>query len=226
MTPLVQVGEVWRVGPHLFACGDLEMGAGAKFLSQFVSPFLGAVHLFYADPPWNTGIARSFRSRAGLPWASENAPVTVDRLLAQVVTLAAKSTAGDVYIEMGNQHAADLAAWMAAAGIAPTQDWSITYANGTKPSRLLCCRRVVAGASDPPVGLDSSTAPAWAIERSTNPGEVVFDCCTGLGLTAVKAIELGRSFVGLELGPTRLARTLMRVSRVSGLQPECAGILA
>jgi len=80
-------GEVWRVGDHFFAIGDLEGWEFDAYLRGFVfgegSPF--CVRGVYCDPPWNVGIAGLFRRSAeGFSdigrGGSERVPVCLDSL--------------------------------------------------------------------------------------------------------------------------------------------------
>jgi site-specific DNA-methyltransferase (adenine-specific) len=49
------------------------------------------------------------------------------------------------------------------------------------------------------------------IEIHSNPGDVVLDCFSGSGTTAVAARDLGRSFVGCELDPDYFEKSLKRI---------------
>lgn len=54
--------------------------------------------------------------------------------------------------------------------------------------------------------------PKWFIKLFTQPGDVVLDPFIGSGTTAVAALQLGRSFVGVELSPENVATATARVS--------------
>lgn len=57
--------EVWRVGDHFFAVGDLEGWEFESYLRDWVFGMEGAsVRGMYCDPPWNVGIAGLFRRNA------------------------------------------------------------------------------------------------------------------------------------------------------------------
>lgn len=54
--------------------------------------------------------------------------------------------------------------------------------------------------------------PKWFIKLFTKPGEVVLDPFIGSGTTAVAALQLGRSFVGVELNAENVETATARVS--------------
>lgn len=56
--------------------------------------------------------------------------------------------------------------------------------------------------------------PKWFIRLFTQPGDVVLDPFMGSGTTAVAALQLSRSFVGVELSPENVATTTDRVSEI------------
>lgn len=64
--------------------------------------------------------------------------------------------------------------------------------------------------------------PKWFIKLFTQPGDVVLDPFIGSGTTAVAAIELGRSYVGIDINPeyvelakNRVAGTQIQLPRVA-----------
>ncbi len=56
--------------------------------------------------------------------------------------------------------------------------------------------------------------PSWFIKLFTLPGDVVLDPFIGSGTTAVAALQLSRSFVGVELSPENIATAVARVSEI------------
>ena len=57
----VQHGDIWRVGDHLFGCGDIEEGSVLAQLLRLARPLT----LVYADPPWTSANATSYRTMSG-----------------------------------------------------------------------------------------------------------------------------------------------------------------
>lgn len=192
----VRPGEVWRAGPHTLACMDLETDEARDYWRA--SPVAACM---YVDPPWSTGNAKAFRTKAGV--SSES--TTVERLWAVIMGAVASRVVGDVYAEIGTRHRDDAVRWMRDAGRAPVQSWPIVYYR-KHPCWLL--RHGSALLSDDPSGMDDADTPGWAIERSTQPGDLVIDPCIGRGGTLVHAHRLGRVVRGSELHPRRLAVAL------------------
>lgn len=55
--------------------------------------------------------------------------------------------------------------------------------------------------------------PAWFIKLFTKPGELVLDPFAGSGTTAIAAVQLGRSYVGIDVNETYVELANQRVSR-------------
>lgn len=201
----VETGDVWHVGPHVIACVDLESDRARAFYASITEP----VACMYTDPPWSTGNAKSFRTKAGV----ESEGTTVERLWSIIMSIAARHVTGDVYAEIGVKHRADAVQWMQAAGRRVTDQWSITYYR-KYPCCLLCSAKRVLRMEDAPDDRDDSATPGWAIERSTDPGEIVMDPCAGQGGTPVHAHRLGRRFIGSELHPRRMAVTIDKLVKL------------
>lgn len=213
----VCVGDVWIAGAHTLACLDLE--------TPMADAFYGSLHeafaLVYSDPPWDTGNAKSFRTKAGCGHDG----VTIERLWKRILSLVVSKLApsGDLYLEMGSRHRDDAVRWMAAVGRPITDQWNIVY-YGKQPCWLL--RSASAPRNEPttPTGLDDRLTPEWAVLASTQPGDLVCDPCSGRGLTVCAAQRTGRRFVGTELHPRRMAVALDRLARL-GLEPRKVGAL-
>lgn len=216
--------DVWQVGPHLLACGDLERGDGTRFLDGWVLPSeaYGRPGMFYSDPPWDTGNAKSFRTKAGV----QKEGVTIQGLFDYVLETVLR-TSGDVYIEIGNKHLADLKAWMAGKGMPAYAEFKITYyrKHSCWLVHAVVPGSVVVGVDGDATGLNDEDTPTWACMRSLQPGGVVYDCCLGLGATAVSAQKTGRVCVATELNPRRLAVSIDRLVNMGGLKAEKVGEL-
>lgn len=219
----VQTGDVWQAGDHVMACVDVESDAARAFYAE-----QGRTDLVYVDPPWDTGNARTFRTKAGLEWND----VTVDRLWARILDLVLPHLDGDLYVEIGKRHHADAEAWIRARRPAAIDAWPILYYRKhpcwllRSPGRVDAAGALVPldPAHDSPAGLDDEQTPTWAIRASSHRGDVVCDPCMGRGLTLVAAEREGRHFLGTELHPRRLAVAFDRVAAL-GLMPTKIGTL-
>lgn len=212
----VAPGEVWRAGPHLMACGDIEQPESIVWINGSPAPAM-----VYVDPPWGAGNARSFRTKAGV-----GRPVDFDTFLGHLFDAVSRTT-GPIFMEMGNAHTSRLVLAAQQRGLSILDHWAITY-YGKHPCSLFAFvkRDSLLTPRAGFTGLDDEETPAAAISLYSQRGDLVLDPCTGRGLTALSADAHGRRFLGLELHPRRLAVTLDALHHQSGHQPERAGNLS
>lgn len=59
---------------------------------------------------------------------------------------------------------------------------------------------------------------AFMIEALTNPGQIVLDCCCGLGSTLVAAQQLGRRWIGCDLSKRYCQITMKRLAALEERQ--------
>lgn len=198
----VELGQSWQAGPHLLCCWDVEAGAPPI-------PVEGAAATL-TDPPWGSGPARAFRTKAGL----ESRPVDFEALMRRFLELCRRASPR-LAMEMGNAFSVVVASWATEYGFHLAQSFAITY------YRKNPCSLLVFDATLPQLveGTDDEEWPYVAVRALTEPGETVFDPCFGRGLMAEAAASLGRRFVGLELSPSRMAITLTRLEAVAGATP-------
>lgn len=225
----VQPGQVWSVGLHLVACGDLEHGAGERLLEfgrwlmarpEHPPEWQLRPSLFYVDPPWSPSYITRFRRGADVV---EDPAFTVESLCRLIFKLAS----APLLMEMGTTYSAgQLFTW---ADVRP--EWEvmrsvpITYAGG-KPATLygfglsddqgadLECLR----------NMDDERTPRMAMNLFTEPGDVVVDLCLGLGATA-RAAGTDRRCWGLELHPRRCSAALADLRKICGEEPSLIGTL-
>lgn len=212
----VQPGDIWEAGPALLACGDLQRGAALELMKD------QPIALFYSDPPWDPGNARSFRTKAGV----NTGPVDFNNLLFKVVE-AAQLSKGEVYLEMGKRYADELAKIVIGMRGQLVGRWGITY---YKKHPMVLFQFDFHGSSvmttgSSPEGMDDEDTPSWAISRGTKLGDMVADCCMGRGLTCRSAVTNGRRFIGTELHPRRLAVAIQWLSE-QGFTPKKVGELS
>lgn len=222
----VKPGQVWAVGQHLVACGDLEHGAGARFLS-FACGWVESpvkLALFYVDPPWSPAYITRFRRGADV---AEDPAFTVESLCKRIFQLA------DVplLMEMGTTYEPEqVIDWAEQA-----RDWGagktvyvepITYAGG-KPARLFAFGLTEEQGVDFTClrNTDDERTPFMAMNLFTDPRDVVADLCLGLGVTARAAQMTGRRCWGLELHPRRCSAALADLRKLCGEEPSLIGEL-
>lgn len=196
----MEIGDVWELGPHTLVCGDLQAGYGSM---------IPAPDMVYVDPPYNVGLAKGYRTKAGVP----NPNMRFEDLIGSIME-AVRGCKGDVYMESGTKEADNICSIMDAHGCKVYNRWNVTYykknpavlirGSFTKPTKL----------SESPEGMDDEDTPTWAIAHSSKPGDLIVDTCTGQGNTAVSAHKLGRRFFGTELNPRRLAVTIEKLVKL------------
>jgi len=210
----VASGDIWKVGNHILACGDLEQGDGMKLLQTInLQP-----DMVYVDPPWNAGNACSFRTKAGV-----SRKVDFESFLQSLLNVVSRSQ-GDIYIEMGRQETERLLRLIMANGGKVMNVWGITYYR-KNPCHLVRCTWCESHEIEVDfTGMDDDDTPAIAMFHSTQKGQWVFDPCLGRGLTSLVAQRLDRRCVGLELHPRRLACAIDKLHK-AGLSPQKRGNL-
>lgn len=210
----VRVGDVWRVGHHVLACADLETGQVGRFVDEY-----GPVDVCYADPPWDKGNARSFRTKAQVGRA-----VDFDLFLVSLVDVAQR--ADHAYIEMGKRNVVALQQTIEGMCGTVRDVWDIMYYR-VKPCHLVGA--TFRNADDYPehgdyTGLDDDHTPDETLSRYP-AGRVVLDPCTGRGNTPIAAHKHGHRFIGTELHPRRLAVTIKKMIDTYSLTAEKIGQL-
>ena len=221
----VDYGDLWRVGPHIFACGDLQRDSFDRLWN-----IVGRPDVTYVDPPWDASNLGNFRTKARtrkkgdfrdflrdlvrhlsvtqLLVASEMGLKTT-LLLEQEVSRNRGVVLDRFEFNSHGRHAkfrANLVLW--------------TYG---KPESLR--DDVKPEAARPMHGESGLATPGLFIDAFTETGALVYDPCTGQGLIPTAAVERGRLACGNELHPRRLAVTLDKLAALTGEKPEKIGEL-
>jgi hypothetical protein len=217
----VEPGQVWRVGNHLVACGDLEAGDGERFLSWAREHSVWQPELYYVDPPWSPAYISRFRAGAGVEKRPEH---TVKSIVQRLARLA---TGAPLLMEMGTTYeASEVIGWVYEArepfGSNVALVVPITYAGG-KPAALYAFGLDEDVHLEGLRGTDDELTPALAMQQLTKAGGVVVDLCLGLGATARAAEKTGRVCWGLELHPRRCSASLYDLCRAYCGQPQLLG---
>jgi len=209
----VQPGELWTVGPHTVLCGDVEQGAVRVLLDAIGdTPAVG-----YVDLPYNKGLARGYRTKAGVD-GEKGREVDYSHLL--LTALRPLTEAGCLmYVETGLGSLAAVEDAALALRVRIPGAWQISY-YGDKPALLLALGDS-RGALPRLNGVDDALTPGMVIEAHTAPGDVVVDPMMGRGLTAVSAAQRDRVAIGVELHPARVSVTLRKLAELTGEPPVC-----
>lgn len=197
----IEAGEVWIVGPHHFLCGDLEAG-------DFEKLHCPPADLVYCDPPWGPGIAKIFRTKAGVP----NPNLDYPQFLASLGDIFRRYVRGEVWLDMGCRWIDLLDKIMAQSGARTLGIYETFYGRPSRPARLW--RGAFVNSNFPlvegkgPTGLSGEKIAEWIFNFCAQPGGIVIDPCIGLGMTARFAHRYGMICYGMELHPRRLAVTI------------------
>ncbi|NWJ46443.1 MAG: hypothetical protein HXX08_11240 [Chloroflexi bacterium] len=202
-TVAVDYGDIWQVGKHFLCCGDIEQNHAERFLAT------GRFRpdIVYTDPPWGAALATGFRTKAGLSRQVDYAAF----LAAFADSLQAVPI---VFVEMGAKWEGQLHEALNHNQYKLARRWEITYYR-TRRAILLAYTKYQFSI---PIlgdftGLDDADTPLAVLQKNTSTNQVVFDPCTGKGLTALAADKLHLQFIGMELSPTRLAVGIERLCK-------------
>ena len=190
------------IGEHRLFCGDVTAGAVAELMGD------ERADIVYSDPPWGPPALQMFAtlnspgSSPRLQWSA-----FLDSFCEAVATF--RKPSAPVFLEMGLRWVSDLRDAMRGAGLDLKRTWEVTYGpkSAPRPCALMLFgpRDVAVAMPRPPHG---EPVTAAAISAVIQPGAIVLDPCTGLGMTARITSKLGGRFRGTELNPDRLARTV------------------
>lgn len=207
----VYPGDVFTAGSHRFLCGDLEKDDCWDMLD-----IPQKIYMVYSDPPWNPGNARMWRTVSQL----DDDPVKgtrgrmvdwdhfVDRFWAHVN----HANPTHIFVEMGVKQTPEYIKMVGVPRFPDLQyEWNVFYAS-VRPNKLLYFSNV-GGFTGNPEGMKNEPMTRHVFEHIAKEGEVVFDPCIGLGMTARMAHCFGMICYGIELNPARLARTLGWLSK-------------
>lgn len=186
------------------AAADLTLGGVEAFRALMGHH---RARVVYSDPPWSPGNEKWWRRHAGV-----EPPGAYDALLDAWCLCAHASGAGDVFVEQSvkQEHCQLLLAAVARCHrwtLPLLETWTVEYGSPKRPNALLHfgTRKI----STDPTGMSGEAMTRRVFEGLTiDPGSLVCDPCTGLGTSSRVAHAFGCDFVGTELNPKRLNRTV------------------
>ena len=194
--------NVMTIGRHRLVCGDITV---AETLETLMGD--DRADVIYSDPPWGPGNQQywhTMRERGTAPRTSWPA------FLAAFCGICARyrRPTSPVFVEMGVRWVDELDEEMAKVGLERQRRWTIFYGPKKKPlpnTLSLFGERAVDVVM--PVPAHGEPVTRSALAAVIEPGAIVLDPCTGLGMTARLTHALGGSFRGSEMNAARLART-------------------
>lgn len=190
------------------AAADLTRNGDLVFFSMLTTP----VAAVYSDPPWSPGNEKWWRRRAG-----KEPPTSYTCLLDAWCRCVVASHPQHVFVEQSVNpvHQRLLLAAIAYSSIAHKSEWTfplfekwtVQYGSPKRPNALLHFGHDKLD-TDPTGMSGEPMSRAVFAGLHLPPGSTVADPCTGLGMTSRLAHEFGLNFVGTELDPKRLDRTI------------------
>lgn len=210
---MIAKDEVLDLGPHRVRCGDLLEGS--------VEALMGSekADIVYSDPPWGEGNVRFWRTHNGqkdVAYKFDWLPFI--RRFCRAVQACASPVA-PVFIEMGQRWSDELASLMDEVGYDQLARWSVLYGNNLPCDVNMFWHKGAATPPEMPESLEGTKGlevVRRAMKPFAQPGKLVLDPCTGLGMTAKLTIDYGMRFRGNELNPKRLQDTIdMIIKRTS-----------
>ena len=170
------------------------------------------VEVVYSDPPWSPGNEKWWRRYNKVP-----PPTSYDAFLDGWCCCVASCRPAHVLVEQSvnpSHHNMLLAAIERCAswGLPLVERFTCCYGNPKRPNVLMHFGG--APLQSDPTGLAGEGMSRTAFEGlALIPGMTVVDPCTGLGMTSRLAHHFGLNFVGTELNPARLDRTIQWLLR-------------
>jgi len=202
----IKPGDIFSAGPHRFLCGDIEKDDVCKLLD-----IPKEIYMVYSDPPWNPGNAKMWRTLSKRD-GETGRKVEWNNFVNRFCVTANQPHPNHIFVEMGVRQSSDFISSAMCIGFSKfKREWNVFY-NYTHPNKLLYFSDI-GGFTGNPEGLKNESMTKHVFERIYKQGEIVFDPCTGLGMTARMAHRFGMVFYGNELNPLRLKKTLEWMSK-------------
>ncbi len=189
---------------------EIHVSGGILMAHDIFNPlpdFMKKADVIFTDSPWNLGNMRSFYTKADqMPPDIAGFTDFYRRLFECIAQIRPK----ECYLEIGKEFLGEYLTEM------KKLYKNVTFYNSTYYHRQENLCYVVQGGSRKVNrhydGMDEEDIIS-AVARDTEG--VLGDLCMGRGLVAVAAVKNGRSFVGTELNPKRLAVCLERLDGLS-----------
>lgn len=196
-------GQIWRVGSHVFVCGDVTTMHFPNVVRG-----LGVPDLLYTDPPWSDGQAKQFRTLNDLP--------PPDYAWTEVFKAAIRIPVGARWVVGDRYRTGELAALL------DDDHYETWQLPGFSTPRVVGVLHY-AGPVPPPdrdfTGIKDQTLPLHILRSYPKPGLVV-DTCSGLGITSRCAERAGWRSVNNELSPHRVSAAIRKMEKLIGQTPE------
>ena len=214
----VSDGDIWGLGDHEIACGDIHRGSWQAMVDRHGSP-----DILYVDIPWRPQDEASYRTKAGLD------PADADfKSLVINIVMALNTDTRHLFIETSRSTAFHVIELVEKHYHAEFQSaWGTLWYEDLRGELLYFGpanfgKSAYSGTEDiHQTSYAIELVLDWEDEHGTGSEEIetVADPCSGkMGMTCQGAIRTDRRFFGTELHPRRLARSLRNIADVYGLE--------
>ena len=217
MNPMMNPGEVRRIGPHVIACGGVE----DPQVEAMLDPDATAgrkVRVLYSDPPWGDGNLSYWVTMNKKMTGNQFVPLKYDVMLNRFRDIIERYVDGWVFIETGVRWEAKVVDLLGQWGMSNVKSRTMMYRGGAKLLPCILVSATTSGDYRPsaydPMGDMGATVPLKAVaDLALRPGSLILDPCCGMGYTAQAAIDLRHEFRGNEFNAKRLLKTEERLQR-------------
>jgi hypothetical protein len=211
----VELGQTWKVGPHLFVASDFM---NSDELDKAIDRVDAPPTLVYSDPPWGQGLVNSFRTKAGLPHAAYR----WEELYRRIADLG-QSRGLPVFLEGSvilSRDGSKILSTMKHRSKQVNHYWPIEYANHAAAGLYYASDRPYPPELDAVLpGAHDRHTPAMVMAAYGPTGVVIEPCC-GLGGTPYNAHLSGWGSINSELNVYRMSSALARLAKATGQEPE------
>lgn len=213
----MQRREIWGVGSHLFMLGDMEAGD----LNYFVNKIPNKIDMVLTDPPWNKGLAKTFRTVANKYDTTFNAREVVwDSFIMKFAMEVGLINPKVLWVYMS---ISDTQKFINALQPFIPVKGMVEIESGFGKCNFIFFTHEKHYDLQAPV-LEFWAMADWALKNKTGSKcETVLDMFMGNGSTAMEVLKTDKTVYGMDINKKKLEKCVGRVSRKTGDEPVLLG---